>query len=60
MKIGDKVPVQVNTFDPSERKSQMRTVCGRVVYIHPLGRFATVRVPAWYRVTIYPRWSGGE
>ena len=61
MKIGDKVCVKIHSpISDEQRKAGMKTVCGRVVYIHPLRRFATVRVPAGYRVTIYPSWRGGE
>lgn len=44
MKLGDKVMRLPVTFTDSgeDKKSMRRPVVGRVVYIHPAGRFHTV------------------
>lgn len=54
IKVGQTVRVAFSTCDDTGT-TKVRTVQGRCIFRHPLGRFASIRVPAGYCVTLYPR-----
>lgn len=54
IKVGQTVRVAFSTYDDTGA-AKVRTVQGRCIFRHPEGRFASVRVPAGYCVTLYPR-----
>ena len=54
IKVGQTVRVAFSTYDDTGT-AKVRTVQGRCIFRHPQGRFASVRVPAGYCVTLYPR-----
>ena len=52
MQIGDRVKVRVSDIDAIWRNRRFdKIVEGTVVYIHPEGRFITVRTPSGYCVS---------
>lgn len=53
IKVGQTVRVAFSACDDTGA-TKVRTVQGRCIFRHPLGRFATIRVPAGYCVTLYP------
>ena len=54
IKVGQTVRVAFSTYDDTG-SAKVCTVQGRCIFRHPQGRFASIRVPAGYGVTLYPR-----
>ena len=53
MHVNERVSVTYAAVDDLGRQTT-KTATGRCVFVHPDGRFATVRLPVGYCVTIYP------
>lgn len=53
MHVGESCSVTYDAVDDFGR-AITKTVRGLVEYVHPEGRYASVRVPSGYLVTVYP------
>jgi len=64
MHVGQNVKVVIETYVGESQTALTapvkKLVTGKVEYVHPEGRFATVRVPKGYCVTIYPIRRAGK
>ncbi|MBQ1805750.1 MAG: hypothetical protein II010_07580 [Oscillospiraceae bacterium] len=54
IRVGQTVRVAFSATDDTGT-TKVRTVQGRCIFRHPLGRYASICVPAGYCVTLYPR-----
>lgn len=58
IKLGDRRSVHPVTFDPGETKEgKKKTASGRVVYIHPQGRYCTLEFEVGVREPVKLRES---
>ena len=56
IKLGDRRSVHPITFDPGETKDgKKKTATGRVVYIHPRGRYCTLEFEVGVREPVMLR-----